>query len=370
MSAIDARPNVKPGGVCHVVEKMQPGGIETLVLDLARRDPEDISIVSLQMTADALIAAWPALEVYRDRLIGLEKPPGLKPQLSLSLARVLKRLKPRAVVAHHIGPLLYAAGAVKLAGPRRFVHVEHDVWHYGENPSHVKILKLVETLARPTHLAVSTPIRDRMLELVPKARITVAPPGIDTGRFARGDKAAALARLGLPGDARLVGTAGRLTAVKAQSVLIEAMAALPADVRCVIAGEGEERPALEARIAELGLADRVALLGHRDDLFEILPALDVFCLPSLNEGLPRVVLEAQACDIPVVASEVGAMKDAVSPTTGALTPAGDAAALAAALAARLAEPAAVGAARAFVVEQFDFSRTAARFEEATGAKAA
>lgn len=369
MSVVDTGLAVAPGGVAHVVEKMQPGGIETLVLDLARRAPEDIAIISLQMTPEALADAWPALAPYRDRLIGLSKPEGLKPRLALTLAKALRQLKPRAVVAHHIGPLLYSAGAVKLAGPRRLVHVEHDVWHYGERPSHVKILKLVERIARPKHLAVSTPIRDRLRELLPNAELDVAPPGIDTSRFAKGDKAAARARLGLSAGARLVGAAGRLAAVKAQHVLVEAMAALPADVSCVIAGEGEERSALEALIAALGLGDRVALLGHRDDLFEILPAFDVFCLPSLNEGLPRVVLEAQACDIPVVASDVGALADAVCPSTGALVPAGDAAALATALSERLANAPEDGATRRFVVERFDFAETWARFEAATGPRA-
>ncbi len=360
---------IAPGGVAHVVEKMQPGGIETLVLDLARRDPEDIAIISVRQSADSLVAAWSALEPFRERLIGMDRPPGLKPQLALALARVFRRLKPRAVVAHHIGPLLYAGGGVRLAGPRRFVHVEHDVWHYGENPNHVKILRLVERMVRPRHIAVSTPIRDRILELLPKADVVVAPPGIDTGRFAEGDAAAARARLGVPERARLVGTAGRLAAVKAQTVLLQAMAALPEDVYCVIAGEGEERPALEAEIARLGLGARAALLGHRDDLFEILPGLDVFCLPSLNEGLPRVVLEAQACDVPVVASDVGALKDAVCSETGALTPPGDAAALAAALSARLAVRPEAGVTRRFVVERFDFDRTWERFLAATGARA-
>ena len=370
MSVLDQATSVAPGGVLHVVAKMQPGGIETLVLDLARRDPEDIAIVSLERSADELVNDWAALEPYRERLIGLGHTGGMRPKLSLSLSKIFRRIKPRAVVAHHIGPLLYSAGAVKLAGPKRLVHVEHDVWHYQENPRHVKILKLVEMLARPKHLAVSTPIRARMLEYIPKADIVFAPPGIDTARFAKGDAAAARAKLGLPADARLIGTAGRLAAVKAQHVLIEAMASLPPDVHCVIAGEGEERPALEAKIGALGLGDRVRLLGHRDDLFEILPGFSLFCLPSLNEGLPRVALEAQACDIPVVASDVGALKDAVCPDTGALVPAGDPAALAQALSERLAQPVPDGVTRAYVVDRFDFSRTWERFIEATGPRAA
>jgi glycosyltransferase involved in cell wall biosynthesis len=79
----------------------------------------------------------------------------------------------------------------------------------------------------------------------------------------------------------------------------------------LLAGEGAERPRLEARARSLGVADRVHFLGHRDDVPELLAACDLFVLPSLYEGLPLSVLEAMAASRPVVATDVGGTGEAV-----------------------------------------------------------
>ncbi len=75
-------------------------------------------------------------------------------------------------------------------------------------------------------------------------------------------------------------------------------------VDLVVVGEGDERPRLEARIAELGLGDSVRLLGYRSDLPEWYEAMDVFALSSLREGLPNVLLEAMALETAVVATRI------------------------------------------------------------------
>ena len=182
------------------------------------------------------------------------------------------------------------------------------------------------------------------------------------------DKTTARTRLGLPAGVPVIGTSGRLAPVKAQVMLIEALALLrqraePTHLpQVVIVGEGPERPALEARAAALGLSAAVHLLGHRDDLPEILPAFDVYCLPSLNEGLPRAVLEAQAVGLPVVASNVGALADAVCPASGRLVPPSDPAVLALALAEALARPIDPIIPRAFVETRYGLAQTLRAFE--------
>jgi glycosyltransferase involved in cell wall biosynthesis len=77
------------------------------------------------------------------------------------------------------------------------------------------------------------------------------------------------------------------------------------EARVVIAGDGEIRPAVEAKIRELGLGSSVMFLGERNDMPMILAALDVFCLPSETEGMPVTVLEAMAASLPIIASDVG-----------------------------------------------------------------
>lgn len=339
----------------HVVQRLAPGGIETLVLDLLRKGDGSDKVISLEGTREELIAKWPALNDIAAQLIALDRPPGLRPKLVEDLRKLFRHEKPRAIYAHHIGPLIYACPAARLAGVPGVVHVEHDAWHY-EQPRRKRLAQALEATTRPKHVAVSQEIADKLARFLPAARITVIPNGVDLDRFRPGDKAQARAALGLPSHARVVGTAGRLVAVKAQADLITALKYLPDDVVVVLVGDGEERQALEAHADALGYSDRVVMLGHRDNLHEILPAFDVFALPSLNEGLPRSVIEAQACGVRVVASDVGAMRQAVCARTGRFVPPGQPEQLAAALLEALEQPPAVSP-RAFVEANYSFAET-------------
>jgi glycosyltransferase involved in cell wall biosynthesis len=105
----------------------------------------------------------------------------------------------------------------------------------------------------------------------------------------------------------LIGAVGRLSPEKGFDLLIQATAQLVQkglDVALVIAGEGEQRPALEGLIAQSGCADRIRLLGYCANPRPLYEALDVFALSSVREGLPNVLLEAMALEVPVVATRI------------------------------------------------------------------
>jgi glycosyltransferase involved in cell wall biosynthesis len=130
----------------------------------------------------------------------------------------------------------------------------------------------------------------------------------------------------------------RLTRQKGLPILLDALRSLP-DAQVVVAGDGPDRDDLAARAQELGVADRVDFLGHRNDVAQLLACSDVVVLPSLYEGLPLSVLEAMAAERPVVATAVGGTDEAViDGETGLLVPPGDPAALAGALAIVLGDP--------------------------------
>jgi glycosyltransferase involved in cell wall biosynthesis len=126
---------------------------------------------------------------------------------------------------------------------------------------------------------------------------------------------------------------GRFRPPKDFTTLVRAMATLePGTARLRIAGDGPDRPALEAEIARLDVAHAVELLGTRGDVDQLLAAADLFVLSSDSEGLPMSVLEAMAAGLPVVASRVGGIPELVGDgETGALVPPRDSAALAAAI---------------------------------------
>ena len=130
------------------------------------------------------------------------------------------------------------------------------------------------------------------------------------------------------GDAFVIGWAGRLTEIKQPLDLVRAAARVD-DSLLVLAGDGELRGAVEALARELGMEDRVRLLGYVDDIGAWYAAFEVFLLTSLNEGTPVVAIEALAAVVPVVATDAGGTRTVVDDgETGFVVPIGDVEALA------------------------------------------
>jgi glycosyltransferase involved in cell wall biosynthesis len=123
--------------------------------------------------------------------------------------------------------------------------------------------------------------------------------------------------LHLSNDTHVIGTVARLAKQKRIDRLIDAMVLLP-DVHCVIAGDGPRRTELERRRDDLNLRDRVHLLGNRDDIAEVLAALDIFIVASDKEGLSNAMLEAMAAGVPIVSTRVSGAEDALSSGAGTI----------------------------------------------------
>jgi glycosyltransferase involved in cell wall biosynthesis len=212
----------------------------------------------------------------------------------------------------------------------RLIHVEHDGWHYASWRRRWLGCAIITAL-NPRLVAISPEVAGELRRLSFRSTPTVITNGVDTARFAPRSRSQARERLGLAPHTYVIGSTGRLEYEKGHDVLIEAFARLPHDPLLVIAGTGTRRDALEALAQSRGVSGRVRFLGHRDDVPEIYPAFDVFCLPSRKEGLPFAVLEAQATGIPAVASDVGSVSAAVCPRSGEVVAPQDPGALAAAL---------------------------------------
>jgi glycosyltransferase involved in cell wall biosynthesis len=176
---------------------------------------------------------------------------------------------------------------------------------------------------------------------VPRERFTVVPNGV-APRSAPPGRAAARAALGLDPDQPVVLTVGRLTHMKGQWHLIDAVPRLLACIptlAVVLIGTGPLRPELERRAVERGVARHVCFAGPRPDARQLLDAADVFVLPSRHEGMPLAAIEAMEAGLPVVATRVvGTEEVVVDGVTGALVRRDDPAALAAAIGALLADP--------------------------------
>ncbi|MBI1789608.1 MAG: glycosyltransferase family 4 protein [Acidobacteria bacterium] len=125
-------------------------------------------------------------------------------------------------------------------------------------------------------------------------------------------------------DVPVIAVVARCCVQKDQSLLLRALSRITLPVRAVFVGDGPTRPALEAETRQLGLRDRVAFLGQRLDVPEILAAAHLFALPTKWEGFPLGILEAMRAGLPVVASDTGGVAEAVvDQETGFLVPRGD-----------------------------------------------
>ena len=215
------------------------------------------------------------------------------------------------------------------AGVPRIVHTLHGFPFHEFQPwwRRTAYLRIERRLGRSTDalLAVGGAVAAQAvrLGLTSPERIRTIPPAVDVSGVVSGTAARGLARrrLGLPAGVRLVGTVGRIDYQKAPEDWLEALASCGDDVWGMWIGDGPLRGRLLAQARRRGLAERLRLLGHRDDVAELLPAFDVFALASRYEGLPCALVEAAAAGVPVVATAVNAVPDLVVPgETGLLVP--------------------------------------------------
>lgn len=198
---------------------------------------------------------------------------------------------------------------LKRLWPMRLVTTVHGwVQHTSRTPLYYRI----DQLCIPRYERVIC-VSDDLLEAclragVPARNCVLLENGIDTTEYARTrSREEAKAALGFPPDGVLIGAVGRLSGEKGFDVLIRSVHALVAsglNARAVIVGEGSERGNLEALIRDLDLGARVRLAGWQADVQGHFEAMDVFALSSLREGLPNVLLEAMALEVPIVSTRV------------------------------------------------------------------
>jgi len=259
------------------------------------------------------------------------------------LIRLFRQEQPALVHTHTSKAGVLGRVAAWLARVPVIVHTPHGHVFYGHfGPFRswlfLQIERVLSVLTDRLIALTEAERQDHLDRAVGEAdRFVVVPSGIDRERFGR-------ARVqgkqqpdwfGCPPEALIVGSVGWLTDVKGHEYLIEAVAKLKPDfpsLHLVIIGSGDRHDALLQQSELAGLRDAVHLLGHRDDIEACLAGMDLFVLPSLNEGMGRALIEAMAAGLPVIASRVGGIPAVIShERTGLLVLPGDAGALAEAL---------------------------------------
>jgi glycosyltransferase involved in cell wall biosynthesis len=304
----------RPLRVAHVTLGLDVGGLEKLLVEIARRADRgrvDLRFVSLG-TGGVL---GPQIEELGWPVTALGAPPGLRPGLVPRLAALFRHWRVDVVHTHNTKALVYGGPAARLARAWGLVHT----WH-GQNllasPREALLFRLAGRLADRL-VAVSQDAAGLMVrEGIPSSRVRTIRNGIDLARFAWSG----------PCRGGPVVTVARLSPEKDVATLIEAAALLQrqSDDFCLeVAGNGPCLPALQHLAQDLGLGQRVRFLGQVNDVPALLGRASLFVLPSRTEGISLTLLEAMARGLPVVATRVGGNPEVVvEGQTGWLVPPG------------------------------------------------
>jgi glycosyltransferase involved in cell wall biosynthesis len=334
----------------HVVSRLSVGGsVQQAILTAAylRGLGWEVTLVHGQPQPHEGSMAALADRLGLDRIIlpGLQRELGARDALAVYDARrLLASLRPDVVHTHAAKAGAVGRLSARLAGVAVVVHTFHGHVLRGYfGPARERGFRLVERGL--THLAsrivaVSEQVRDDLVELRVAApgRIDVIPVGFEMDRLVLGAaehdalRARTRAELGL-GDEQVVLFVGRLVPIKRVDRFLAAarlLADRPGTV-FVIVGDGEQRAALAGSGDARLLGTSVRFLGYRDDLPAIYHAADLAVLCSDAEGTPVSLIEAGACGLPVVATDVGGVRSVVTPETGVVVAAGDVTGLATAM---------------------------------------
>jgi teichuronic acid biosynthesis glycosyltransferase TuaC len=261
---------------------------------------------------------WGELDVYRPRFTAIPKVGGrMNPDMiARAVLPLAKRLHAQIGFDLIDAEFFYPDGpaAMKLSDalgiPFTIKARGADIHHWGKQPGCAEqILEAADKAAGL--LAVSGALKADMVALGMSAdKIIVHYTGLDQARFMPCDRAVEKAKLGISGP--MILSVGALIPRKGQNLLITALPDLP-DAMLMLAGQGESEGDYRALAERLGVADRVSFLGSvsHDDLPALFAAADVMALVSSSEGLANAWVEALACGTPIVASDVGGIRELV-----------------------------------------------------------
>ena len=327
--------------VLHLVNRFNIGGAERQFVERLRRHPAGFRAI-----VGCLDASGPMLEQVR--AMGFEphvfplKGSLLQPNTAVQIARMAALIRAegiRIVHATDFNTNLLAVPAARLGGAKSIVsrvdmghpRLGFSKWHREAEKLSARLADLVVANADAVREVC---IRD---EGCKPQNVVVVRNGLDLAHF--DGLASQPLQAPLP-EGRLVAVIGNLWPVKGHRTLVEAIALLPAELRdykFVCAGEGPEREYLLRRAAELGISERLVLLGHRMDVPAVLSHALAACLCSSAEGLSNALMEAMAARLPIVATDVGGNPELIR-DNGYLVPYGDARKLAGKLTALLSHP--------------------------------
>jgi len=318
MSGVATRERLR---VCHIISADLWAGAETqLASTMAYLVGQPAIDVSAVLFNDGRLAD--ELRRLDVPVIVLDETRTSTLGLLLGLIRILRAHSPDLVHVHKYKDGVLGTMAARIAGVPLVVRTMHGLAEPLQGWTHLKS-RLYEALDRLTlqhFVDLIIAVSQRMTQTLWESgylptMVTCIQNGLDL-RHVQPTRAREETRrgLGVEPDSFVIGTVGRLSAVKGHTHLLAAAKQIvnrAGDARFVLVGDGPLRGELQAKAAQLQIADACRFAGARRDVYDVVSAMDVFVLPSLNEGIPMSLLEAMTLGRPVVASAVGGIPEVI-----------------------------------------------------------
>jgi sugar transferase (PEP-CTERM/EpsH1 system associated) len=306
--------------VLHVVNRLDLGGTESGILKvMAGLGNSEFS--HAVCTARGHNPTFAAERAFGDCIFDASELSSKSRFLVHSFAKIMRHFRPHIVHSRNWGAI-EAVFAARWAGVPVAIHSEHgyelDILH--GLPMRRRLLRRAAYACADAVFTVSSDLRAyhaRQAWISPQ-RLRVLANGVDSERFAPSQhkREALRVSLGLSPSTLLIGTVGRLVAIKGHASLLDAIDPLVRrgiDLSLILVGDGPELDRLRAKAAaSVHLAPRVHFLGASKDVSGALNGMDVFALPSISEGMSNTLLEAMSTGLPVVATRVGGNPELVA----------------------------------------------------------
>ncbi|REK63357.1 MAG: glycosyl transferase [Brevibacillus sp.] len=317
--------------VLHVIGGGEFGGAEQHILNLVTSLPQEAVDVAVVCFYNSLFAD--ELRKAGVSVIPLDRFGRFDVRLLQALRDTFRRYQPDIVHTHGVKANFFSRLAVRGTGPVLVTTVHSHLRYDYVHPLAYAAVTMMERSTRRWNrhfVAISGALADILRqEGVPKDRISIIYNGMDLAPYRQThrrveDRKRLRAEWNIPEEAFLFSTVARFVPVKGLPHLIDAFAQLTRnpgteDVRLVMVGDGPERALLETKVREHRLEDKVRFAGFRQDIPACLHACDAFVHSSLYEGLGYTLIEAMASEVPVIASNVGGVKEFVKDRVTGLT---------------------------------------------------
>jgi glycosyltransferase involved in cell wall biosynthesis len=300
----------------QITHDLAIGGLQQVIVNICRtidRDRFDVSVLCLRHLGEFV----PAVQKLGIEVMLLpQKHNGVDYLSFLKVAKLLRERRIDVVHTHNTQPLIDGTLGALLAGVKTLVHTDHS----REFPDKRRYMFAERLLSHFVYkmVGVSGPTSQDLIkyERISPRKIVTVLNGIDGSYFGvTVDKQKKRMELGIAGVGPVIGLGVRLSEEKGVAYLLRAMPEIIKrypDINLVIAGKGVEESNLKNEALSLGIEKNTLFIGPRLDMPEVLKVFDLYVLPSVREGLPTILLEAMAAGCPIVATDVGGTRMAVT----------------------------------------------------------